>query len=109
HEEGVEAELLLLALGVAVAVEDLDDAGGGDVAVQRQQRYGVAVHDLALAVADGHHGGVAVADEVDLGVADLQRLVDLDGGLLLLAVGALAVGELGLVGARGALVGAAAL
>lgn len=50
-----------------------------------------------------------MADEVDLGVPDLQRLVHLDDGVLLLAVGALGVRHLGLVGARSAAVGAGAL
>lgn len=110
QEERVEAELLLLALGVAVAVHDLDGAGGGDVGVQRQQGHRLLVHhDVALGVLDGQDGGVAVADEVDLGAVDLQRLVDLDGLRLLGAFGTLAVGDLGLVDARGAAVGAGRL
>lgn len=64
---------------------------------------------FAPAVLDGDDGSVSVADQVDLRVADLQRLVDLDPGRPLLAVGADRVVDGGLEDARRALVGAARL
>ena len=108
HEEALEAQLVPAPLRVLV-VGDLHDAGRGQVAVLREEGDRAAVGGLALAVLDGDDGGVAVAVEVDLGVAHLQRVVDPDRVLLLLAVGPLPVRDVGAEGARGALLGAALL
>jgi hypothetical protein len=108
HEEALEAELVLAALGVPV-VGDLDDAGRGEVAVLLEEGDGAAVGRAALAVLDGDDRGVAGVHQVDLGVADLQRVVDLDPGLLLLAVGALPVRDVGAVVACRALLRAGLL
>lgn len=106
-EQPLEA-VLGLPVGVVADVHCLDHTDRGLVAVLRKERDRALEDDVALAVLDGDDGRVAVADQVDLGAAHLQRLVDLDRGLRLLAARARPVADVGAEGARGALLGAAA-
>ncbi len=75
-EEADHADLL------GEAVRNLDDTLAGEVGVLGEERHRGGVHDLARGVAHGHDGRVAVAEQVDVFVAEAQRLVDLDGLVL---------------------------
>lgn len=84
QEEADEAQLVRPRVG------DLDGGLRAVVLVEHAGDHGALEGHVPGAVADGHHGRVAVAHEVDAHAVDVQRLVDLEDLALELAAGALA-------------------
>jgi hypothetical protein len=61
---------------VAVGAWRLDHAGRQELRVLRQARHRAVPGDLAVRAGDPHVGGVAVAEQVQPGAVDRQRVVD---------------------------------
>ncbi len=64
---------------LAQPVGDLHPAERREPRVLRDERHGVAEDDLALRILHRDRRRVPVAEEVDVGAADRERVVDLDG------------------------------
>ena len=79
-EESDEADLL------RQSIRQLDHTEAGQVFVLWEERNRVIEDDLSARAGDLDDGRVPIAEEVHIGATDSQRLVDLDGRRVWLAV-----------------------